>query len=367
MATNENIENEEYLELYKKYRPSAWKDLLGQERVAKTLQTAVVRNRIPTVFLFSGPRGCGKTSAAFLMAKAINCPNVDKNGNPCNQCEICLGIDANSIEGFEYISAAQYSGVDDMRELVGRAQLSSPMKKKVFIIDEIHNLKQGKGFEALLIPVETKGMPALFIFCTTEISKIPDTILSRLQKRRFKLVKEDVLLPHLEEINTAEHLEATEDMMMQAIRLGRGSVRDTLSEFESIVATGTSLENYGGKILEALAAKNVGEMFKTTSSASENGEDLQEMAEKLFEDLRTLYLLASGVSYSELTDVPVNNVAEVVKNLEGRMGIYSLLKTVGECIKQAPFGLDSRLLLEVTLVKAIDDLKRIEKAKKARS
>lgn len=349
-----------HIELYKKYRPTKWAGLIGQEKVAKSLQAAVVADKIPTAYLMSGPRGCGKTSAAFLLAKAVNCEQPVQ-GNPCNVCQICVSIDNNSQPGVTYISAAQKSGVDDIRELVQQARLQMPIKKQVFIIDEIHNLKQGKGFEALLIPLEEKTMPALFIFCTTEIEKVPQTILSRVQQRRFTLVGAEQMLSYIQKIGAREKLNLTEEDYESAVREGRGSVRDTLTSLETIVTLGAGQPSFGGQLLEAIAGKSMGKVYQVLAEANQESVDFRALSEQLFEDLRDLLLLAAQVDRRLVGAVPVADVEGFLAKVGGHRGLFALLNEVGEAITHMANGMDSRIMLEVALMKALLQVKRVLK------
>lgn len=352
-----------HIELYKKYRPIVWRGLIGQEKISKSLQTALKNNKIPTAYLFAGPRGCGKTSAAFLLAKSINCLNPKiETQDPCNKCDVCLSIDKGTQIGVTYLSAAQKSGVDDIRELVQQARLSVPVKRQVIIIDEIHNLKQGKGFEALLIPLEEKTMPALFIFCTTEIEKVPETILSRVQSRKFSLVPNEQMFDYLQRIKKREELEISDEALQDAIRLGRGSVRDTLTALEGIGESGESSASYGDKIINGFSNYSASEILSALSEAANSGVSLRDLGEQTFEDFRNLLLFASKVEAELVGNLPIENPTEVVKKLYGIKGITVILEEVGNALTQIIIGGDQRICLEIGLVKALSKLNRIKSA-----
>lgn len=349
-----------YVELYKKYRPKKWAQLIGQEKVARSLQGAVAANKLPTGFLFAGPRGCGKTSAAFLLAKALNCLNVDDKSNPCNECEVCLAIDDNSQIGVNYLSAANNGSVDDIRRIVQQARLNQPVKRQVWIIDEIHSISKS-AFDSLLIPLEEKGMPALFIFCTTEIDRIPQTILSRISQRRFTLVDSDNLYKFLKSINDTEKLELSEDALNDAVRQGRGSVRDAMTALETIATTGTFSLSYNGQLLESISNHDVVEALKIMSQAEGDGQESRYIIEQLFEDLRNLLLYASNVDSSLVGTIPVSNQKEVAKGFIGRNGIMMVMNEVGEAINKTTFGSDARIHTEIALLKSIGNLKKLDR------
>lgn len=353
--------SEQHIELYKKYKPRTWDDLIGQEKTSKSLQMAIVKKKIPTAYLFTGIRGSGKTSSAFLMAKSLNCLNLQKNGNPCNECEVCINIDNGSQIGVNYISMANKGSVDDIRQLVGQAKLSQPVERSVWILDEVHNLSKA-AFDALLIPLEDPKMPALFILCSTEIDKIPQTILSRVQSRNFTLIDSETMMKHLKMINEKESLNATEESMMTAIRRGRGSVRDTLSAFESVLSTEDETdESFNEDILVALSEHDLPKVLKVVNDAVNNGYDGRDLAEELFSDLRDLLLIVSGVDKSNVGMFPVDDIKSVSKGFLGRTGVSMAAEEIGDSITHMTLGADSRIHFEIALVKLISKLNKLQK------
>lgn len=181
------------IELYKKYRPKTWDDVIGQDGVVKSLKDDVVAHRKYTGYLFSGPRGCGKTTLAWILAKAVNCTNLLPDGSPCNECEVCRSIDNQTSLGVRYVSAANLVGVAGVRELTSLAYRKSTIRRQVFIVDEIQSYKP-EAFDAFLIPLESDNMDSLFIFCTTDIKKVPKTFTSRVQQRNIRLVDKPDLI-----------------------------------------------------------------------------------------------------------------------------------------------------------------------------
>ena len=353
----------EHLELYKKYRPQNWDDFIGQAKVISSLKAAVKQNKIPTSYLFAGPRGCGKTSVAFVLAKAINCENPENYG-PCNKCNTCLSIDDKSQPGVYYISMAQYGKVDDARELIQKARLAQPVKKQVWILDECHRMTK-EAFDALLIPLEENNMPSLFIFCTTEVNKVPQTVLSRVQQRKFNLVEHDILKPFLENIVRKEGLDIADSTIESVIRKARGSVRDSLTALEEVIETDVENESFGDRILEALSEKDVANIMSVIADANADGGGafLNELAEQLFEDLRNLLIYAYGVkSEGVLGQLPVADPNTVVKNLYGKRGLVLVMNEIGDGIIQMNQGVDSRIRLEIACVKAVGQLEKLKKA-----
>lgn len=347
------------LELYKRYRPRDWSRLIGQGKVVKSLQGAVAANKIPTAYVFAGERGCGKTSAALILAKAVNCPNV-KDGSPCNNCDTCTNIDAGAQIGVNYISMANKGSVDDIRDIVQQARLATSINRQVWILDEVHNLSK-QAFDALLIPLEDPKMPALFILCTTEINKVPQTIMSRVQSRKFSLVGEEIMRKYLHAVIKKEELELSEDDISTVIRMGRGSVRDTLSALERISETGETFANYGGRLLEALCSQDLSTVLSVIAEASAEDEVKgRELAEQLFEDLRDLMLAASGADKKLFPSLPVEDPKKAANELLGIRGIAIVLDEIGDALTRMTLGADTRVHLEIAVVKSLQKLKQLK-------
>lgn len=354
------MSDEKYVELYKKYRPKVWEDLIGQDRVAKSLRSAVVQNKIPTAYGFFGSRGTGKSSSAFLLAKAINCLNPTKTGNPCNSCSVCQNIDNRTQIGVSYESMANGYSADAIRDLVSKAHLHQPIKKQVFILDEVHNLSK-QAFDALLIPIESDTMPSLFILCSTEVDKIPDTILSRIQQRRLTLVNHDNMKKLLDKIVAEEHYDVTDNDVEEAIRQGRGSVRDTLSAFETIILNDDNTPLFGQQLLEDLATKDLKRVFSTVAVAVNDGFDGRDLAEQLFSDVRDVLLLGSNSGNGIVETSPVQDAQQVYKKLLGERGIFIVEEELGKAITEMHYGSDSKIQLEISLVKIITKLRKLQK------
>jgi DNA polymerase-3 subunit gamma/tau len=347
------------LELYKRYRPRDWSRIIGQGKAVKSLQGAVAANKVPTAYVFAGDRGCGKTSAAFVMAKAVNCPNVE-NGNPCNHCDVCNNIDAGSQIGVNYISMANKGSAEDIREIVQQARLATSINRQVWILDEVHNLSK-QAFDALLIPLEDPKMPSLFILCTTEIHKVPQTIMSRVQSRKFSLVGKELMGKYIAAVVKKEGLELTEEDISTVIRMGRGSVRDTLSALEQISETGETFANYGGRLLEALCAQQLGGVLAVIAEAStEDSVKGRELGEQLFQDLRDLMLAASGADRSLFPSLPLEDPKKAAADLLGLRGLSIVLDEVGDALTRMTLGADSRVQLEIAVVKSLQKLKQLK-------
>lgn len=358
------MSEEQYIELYKKYRPKVWSDLIGQEKVAKSLQAAVLRNKVPTAYLFSGPRGTGKSSTSFVLAKAVNCENLDKQANPCNKCDTCVNIDNGSQLGINYISMANRGSVDDVRDLVKEARISQPVKKTIYILDEVHNLSRA-AFDALLIPLEDPTMPALFILASTEIQKIPATILSRVQSRKLNLVDASQMTEHVKHILELENAELSDAQISEVVKSGRGSVRDTMSNLETALSMDENDEqsvDYSASIIQAISESDLSAALKFVADAVGEGNTGKDIAELMFSDLRDLLLSISGADEELVDTLPLDDPQRVAKGLLGNNGIFIVVEELGEAITSMSIGTDARIILEIGIVKSISKLKKLRKA-----
>lgn len=217
-----------YQALYRKYRSQTFDEMVGQSVISTTLKQAVESGKISHAYLFSGPRGTGKTSAAKIFAKAMNCPN-QVNGEPCNQCDICRDITNGSLEDVIEIDAASNNGVDEIRDIRDKSTYApSRATYKVYIIDEVHMLSTG-AFNALLKTLEEPTENVVFILATTELHKIPATILSRVQRFEFKAIKQRAIREHLASILDKEGLTYEVDALNLIARRAEGGMRDALS------------------------------------------------------------------------------------------------------------------------------------------
>lgn len=217
-----------YRAFYRKYRPSTFTDVVGQKHITTTLENAVKSGKTSHAYLFTGSRGTGKTSCAKILSKAVNCLNP-QNGNPCNECEICKGIDNGAILDIIEIDAASNNGVDNIRDLREEANFTpANAKYRVYIIDEVHMLSIG-AFNALLKTLEEPPAHVIFILATTEVHKLPSTILSRCQRFDFKRIPPEDMAVRLKEVAEKENLKLADDGAMLIARIADGAMRDALS------------------------------------------------------------------------------------------------------------------------------------------
>lgn len=239
-----------YRAFYRKYRPAAFTDVVGQGHITKTLENAVKTGKTSHAYLFTGSRGTGKTSCAKILAKAVNCLN-SQNGNPCNECEICKGIDNGSILDIIEIDAASNNGVDNIRDLREEANFTpANAKYRVYIIDEVHMLSIG-AFNALLKTLEEPPAHVIFILATTEVHKLPSTILSRCQRFDFKRIPPEDIAGRLKEVAAKENLNLADDGAVLIARIADGAMRDALSLLDRC-------SSYDGVIDSAAVASSAG-------------------------------------------------------------------------------------------------------------
>ena len=217
-----------YQALYRKYRPRSFEDVVGQEHITETLKKQVATSRLSHAYLFIGTRGTGKTTCAKILSKAVNCEHPE-NGNPCNKCPACLGIDDGTVMDIVEMDAASNNGVDHVRQLRDEAIFSpAAVKKRVYIIDEVHMMSTS-AFNALLKILEEPPEHLMFILATTELHKIPATILSRCQRHSFKRLDSGCIEKRLGYVAECENLNLTADAAALIARLSEGGMRDALS------------------------------------------------------------------------------------------------------------------------------------------
>ncbi|MFA5029311.1 MAG: DNA polymerase III subunit gamma/tau [Patescibacteria group bacterium] len=300
--------------LYRKYRPQTFKDLIGQNHIKITLQHELELYQIGHAYLFCGPRGLGKTSAARLFAKAVNCQNIKEGeSEPCNVCESCLAITSSRALDIIEIDAASHTGVDQVRENIIENVRFTPSgsKYKVFIIDEVHMLSIS-AFNALLKTLEEPPAHAIFILCTTEIHKVPQTIISRCQRFDFRKVSKADLLKRLKYIVKAENKQVADKVLENIIIYSEGCVRDAESLLGKILTLGDDISEEMAEIvlphsdfslivsfLDFILEKNTTGAIELINKLVTDGVDLQIFTDSLVEFLRKVLLLKAGGSLGE--------------------------------------------------------------------
>jgi len=312
-----------YQALYRKYRSQTFSQLVGQEVVAKTLKQAVEQEKISHAYLFSGPRGTGKTSVAKIFAKAMNCPN-QVDGEPCNHCYICQAVTEGSLEDVIEMDAASNNGVDEIREIRDKSTYAPSLARyKVYIIDEVHMLSTG-AFNALLKTLEEPTQNVVFILATTELHKIPATILSRVQRFEFKSIRTQDIKEHIYHILEKEKISSEPEAVEIIARRAEGGMRDALSILDQALSltqgnelttaiseeiTGTislsALDDY----VAALSQQDVPKALDSLNLLFENGKSMTRFVTDLLQYLRDLLVVQTGGENTHHSPVFMDNLA----------------------------------------------------------
>ncbi|HVB06115.1 MAG TPA: DNA polymerase III subunit gamma/tau [Acidimicrobiales bacterium] len=340
-----------YQSLYRRFRPQRFSELRGQEHVALALRNAVRDERVSHAYLFSGPRGTGKTSTARILAKALNC-TVASDGEPCGTCDSCRSITEGSSFDVHELDAASNNGVDAMRDLVARAALATPGRWKVYIVDEVHMLSVAAS-NALLKTLEEPPGHVVFVLATTDPHKVLPTIRSRTQHFEFHLLGEEILAGLLEDVAREAALELPSGALATAVRRGRGSARDALSVLDQVAAAGV-VDNETGALTQVITA--IGEFdsegaLVALDRAVRAGHDPQQLASELIEQLRAGFLsLASGGSLPDgATTLPADEL-EAVHQL-GLVRSVRALEVIGTAIVAMRESPEPRITLEVAIIR----------------
>jgi DNA polymerase III subunit gamma/tau len=355
-----------YQALARKYRPQSFSDIVGQETVVQTLQNAIRDERIHHAYLFSGVRGVGKTTLARILAKALNCVNGPA-GEPCNECSVCREITEGIDMDVREIDAATYTGVDNVRELRDVSQFQPARDRyRIFIIDEAHMLSTA-SWNALLKLIEEPPPHVMFMFATTEMHKVPQTIISRVQKVILKKITLNDLVARLQYVSTAEGIKAERAALEIVARRGEGSVRDSLSLLDQVIAfsgrsvtvehvstiLGLSDASFFARIVSLIAEGEHGGILEALQEAGDSGRDFRMLYRDLLNFVRNLLLLAGGAKESMLAVAPEDMPA--IRTLSERFSYTELLRIANlllrddETVNKAEH---QRLAVEIALLKA---------------
>ena len=353
-----------YQTLYRKYRPKTFELVYGQDVIVKTLKNIIKNDKLSHAYLFTGPRGTGKTSSAKLFAKAINCLN-NKDGDACNECENCKSFNNNSNPDIIEIDAASNNGVDEIREIKNKVSLVPSMSKyKVYIIDEVHMLSIG-AFNALLKTLEEPPEYIIFILATTEPQKIPATIISRCQRFDFKSISHDKMKQCLENIISKENITIDDGAIEEIINNSKGGMRDAIGLLDQASAfcnnniTANDIEELSGNIsikqirtfLSNIMQKEYNVIFDSISNYSSNGKDFALICEKIINYIRKGILYKKKINTDKILDED-KNIFDKLSDTD----LYDLIDYLSDTLVKVKNSYQKELTFEVQMVQMIDKI-----------
>ncbi|WP_165329066.1 DNA polymerase III subunit gamma/tau [Streptococcus tangpeifui] len=347
-----------YQALYRKYRSQTFEELVGQEVVATTLRQAVASGKISHAYLFSGSRGTGKTSVAKIFAKAMNCPH-QVDGEPCNQCDICHDITEGSLEDVIEIDAASNNGVDEIREIRDKSTYApSRATYKVYIIDEVHMLSTG-AFNALLKTLEEPTENVVFILATTELHKIPATILSRVQRFEFKAIKQAAIRQHMAEILDKEGIAYEDEALNLIARQAEGGMRDALSILDQALSlsadnqiTAAIAEEITGSVGQAALDDYLAHLIQKDSLAAltdlntifDSGKSMSRFATDLLDYLRDILMVQAGGQASRTSQAFQDNLSLE----QGRL--FAMIDRITQAMPELKNGTQPKIYAEMMTI-----------------
>jgi DNA polymerase III subunit gamma/tau len=360
-----------YIALYRKWRPVVFEDMVEQEHVVKTLRNSIITGRIAHAYLFCGTRGTGKTTAAKIFSRAINCLHP-RAGDPCNECEICREILSGSILDVVEIDAASNNSVDNVREIRDEVIYApSKAKYKVYIIDEVHMLSMG-AFNALLKTLEEPPAHVVFILATTEPHKLPATILSRCQRFDFRRITIDSIVERLDTIAVSSGVNLQKDAARLIAKMSDGALRDAVSILDQCVSLGSKEISYGdvlsvigmvndtfiGEVVDCISKKDIQGLLNLVEKLVMDGKDIAKFSSDLvfyYRDLLICKTSGQAESIIETSKETLEKMNSQCKSLD-REEIYYIIKELSLLESGLKWATHPRILLEVTLIKLCEDI-----------
>ncbi|MCR5156841.1 MAG: DNA polymerase III subunit gamma/tau [Butyrivibrio sp.] len=356
-----------YVALYRKFRPPVFEDVKGQDHIITTLKNQIRSDRVGHAYLFCGTRGTGKTSVAKILAKAVNCENpVD--GSPCGQCEMCKEIAAGNSMNVIEIDAASNNGVEDVRQIIDEVSYSPTRgKKKVYIIDEVHMLSTA-AFNALLKTLEEPPEYVIFILATTEVHKIPITILSRCQRYDFHRITIDTIQDRLRQVVDAEGIKVDDKALRYVAKVADGSMRDSLSLLDQCIAFNFGEELTYDKVLSVLGAvdtavfsnlfsalyeQNVDKALTILAEVVIQGRELTQFVNDFVWYLRNLMLVQASDQMEDVVDISTDNLKTLKEQAAGADPdtILRFIRVFSELSSSIRYATQKRILIEITFIK----------------
>jgi DNA polymerase-3 subunit gamma/tau len=344
------VAEQPYQSLYRRYRPQRFAEVRGQEHVTAALRNAVRQGRVGHAYLFSGPRGTGKTSTGRVLAKALNC-EAPEEGEPCGRCRSCVAVAEGSSLDVHELDAASNNGVEAMRDLVSRAALGTPGRHKVYIVDEVHMLSTAAS-NTLLKTLEEPPAHVVFVLATTDPHRVLPTIRSRTQHFEFHLFSASLLTDLLMDIQADAGLGLPPEAVAVAVRRGNGSPRDALSALDQVAAAGTAADEVAvlDDVVEALCERDPGRALLAVAEGIEAGREPQRLATELVEYLRQGFLATLAPTLATLPD----EARDRARGQASRLGLPALVRAMealGQSLVAMRDTLDARVTLEVALVR----------------
>ena len=357
-----------YTALYRKFRPLNFSEMVGQEHITRTLKNQIMANRVGHAYLFNGGRGTGKTSAAKILARAINCLNP-KDGEPCNECEICKGAISGSLTDIVEMDAASNNSVEDIRSIREEVNfLPTKAKYRVYIIDEVHMLSTG-AFNALLKTLEEPPEHVKFILATTEPQKLPATILSRCQRFDFKKISNEDIIKRLEIVCKENNIEITKEAMQIIATLSEGAMRDALSILERCIQDGENQINedkikdlvgipkmvFVHDIVEAIIQYDVDKALVTVNKVLEDGKDISNLLWEIIKYVKDI-LLYKATNHVELyNEEEKQKVKEISEKVE-KERLINLVYAFSELENEMKFSTQKSIIFQAGIIKLCSKL-----------
>ena len=357
-----------YTALYRKFRPLTFSEMVGQEHITRTLRNQIMANRVGHAYLFNGGRGTGKTSAAKILARAINCLNP-KDGEPCNECEICKGAISGSLTDIVEMDAASNNSVEDIRSIREEVNfLPTKAKYRVYIIDEVHMLSTG-AFNALLKTLEEPPEHVKFILATTEPQKLPATILSRCQRFDFKKISNEDIIKRLEIVCKESNIEITKEAMQIIATLSEGALRDALSILERCIQDGENQIDedkikdlvgipkmvYVHDIVDAIIQYDVDKALVTVNEVLEDGKDISNLLWEIIKYVKDI-LLYKATNHVELYNEEEKQKLKEISEKVEKERLINLVYAFSELENEMKFSTQKSIIFQAGIIKLCSKL-----------